>query len=373
MADEAYQEASILSQSSGDYVDALYALSMRGEVLQAQGQLRSSAQQYEQVLLQATAWDIPYAPVTGYALVGLGRVWCEWNDLETATRYAREGIQRGLPSGALDVLLRGYLVLARVRRAEGDLNGALEALRDAEPIVQRMGLSQVQGWLDALRAQVNLAQGDVSSATRWALGHTGEFHDEVYPAIPIALARVYLHLGQPAEAIAFLTHALQMAEAVGRLGNAMQIQVVLALAYQAQGNPDRALSALERALSIAAPEGYLRTFLDEGDAVVHLLRRGAARRHTSAYARHLLAALGDSARTTPPEPALSPVALVEPLTVREREILALIVGGSTNQEIADELVLAVNTVKKHTSNIFGKLGARNRTHAIAVARQMQLL
>jgi LuxR family maltose regulon positive regulatory protein len=337
--------------------------------LQAQGQLREAARQYEKVLDLAQAWDIPYSPATGYALTGLGRVWCEWNDLDAALRYAQAGLEQGKQAGFADVLLRGYLALVRIRKAQGDLEGALALLEEVEPVVRRMGVLELKAWVDALRAQVWLEKGDTEPAFLWAAGDIGSIHVEIYPAIPVALAQVWLAQGRPDEALQLLDHALQAAEQVGRLGNTIQILVVKALAHRARGDPDRALADLEKALALAEPEGYFRVFVDEGRPVLRLLARAAARSPASGYIQSLLEALGEP---TSFEPG-APTQLVEPLSPRELQVLQLIADGATNQEIANELVLAVNTVKKHISNVYGKLGVSNRVQAVASARLSGLL
>ena len=136
------------------------------------------------------------------------------------------------------------------------------------------------------------------------------------------------------------------------------------------------MAALERALTIAEPEGYVRTFVDEGAPMAALLRRAATRGVAPAYVSKLLDALDAQApmRRGPTGPA-SPTAqpLEEPLSEREREVLRLVAAGLSNRAIADELVLATGTVKKHINNIFTKLNVRSRTQAVAQARELGLL
>jgi LuxR family maltose regulon positive regulatory protein len=143
----------------------------------------------------------------------------------------------------------------------------------------------------------------------------------------------------------------------------------LALAFQAQGDVDRALSALERALSLAEPEGYVRTFIDEGEPMARLLRRALSQGIAPNYVARLLAALGEEAELA--SPAME--SLIEPLTERELDVLRLIVAGLSNPEIAEELVIAVSTVKSHINHIYSKLGVTSRTQAVARARELRLL
>ena len=369
-ANEAYREAATLSETAGDYANALYALGSRGEVLEAEGQLRQAAQQFEEVLRLAHTWGIPKAAVTGYALVGLGRVRCEWNELDAALQDVQTGLARGQQAEMTHVLLRGYLALAHIRKAQSDTDGALAAPAEADAAAEKMGLAPtVKVWIGAQRAQVWLARGDMEAALDWASHFVGQVQDTIYPSVPIALAKVWLSQREPDKALRLLDHALQSAQAVGRLGNAIHILAVQAIVYHAQAESKQAFATLEHALELAEPEGYIRVFADEGAPMARLLRRMLTRASASEYVRRLLDALGEPA--TVEKPSAAP--LIERLSEREVQVLRLIADGATNREIADELVVTVNTVKRHISNIFGKLEVSNRTQAIARARELNLL
>lgn len=368
-ANETFQEAAALSESAGDYTNALFALSSRGEVLEARGQLRQAVQQFGQVLHLARTWGIANAPVTGYALIGLGRVRCEWNELDAALHDVQTGLERGQLTGNMDVLLRGYHALARIRRAQGDMDSALSALDDADDVAEKMGLTPVKDWISAQRAQIWLARGDTEAALDWASHFVGQMQEDIFPSVPVALAKVWLSQREPDKALPLLDHALQAAQAVRRLGNAIQILAVQAIVYHAQAESEQAFATLEHALELAEPEGYVRVFADEGAPMARLLRRLLTRSSASEYVRRLLEALGESVTIAPPIAGK----LVDSLSQRELEVLRLIVDGATNQEIARELVLTVNTVKRHISNIFGKLHVSNRAQVIARARELNLL
>jgi ATP/maltotriose-dependent transcriptional regulator MalT len=367
-AKEIFQEAAALKESIGDYAIALFALSSRGDILEAEGQLHQAVQQFDQVLGHARAWGIPNTPVTGYALVGLGRVRYEWNELDTAQHDVQTGLERGQQAGIMDVLLPGYHALARIRRAQGDMDGALAALDDADAVAEKIGLAPVKDWISAQRSQIWLARGETEAALDWASHFVGQMQDVMFPSVPIALAKIWLSQRQPDKALPLLDHALQSSQTVGRLGNAIHILAVQAIVYHAQGEPEQAFATLEHALELAEPEEYVRAFADEGAPMARLMRRMLTRSSASEYVRRLLEALGESVKIE--SPIASP--LNEPLSQRELEVLRLIVEGATNKEIADELVLTVNTVKRHISNIFGKLHVGNRAQAIARARELNL-
>jgi LuxR family maltose regulon positive regulatory protein len=368
-ANETYQEAATLKESIGDHSNAVFALSSRGEGLEAIGKLREGAQQFEEVLRLARVWRIPAAPITGYALIGLARIRYEWNELDAALHDVQTGLAHGQQAEITDVLLRGSLALARILKAQGDMEGALIALNDADGVAEKMGVAQVKVWISALRAQVWLARGNTEAALDWASRFVGPIQDVVYPSVPIALAKVWLSQRQPDKALSLLDHALQSAQTVGRLGNAIHIMAAQAIVYYAQVQPERAFAKLEQAIELAEPEGYVRVFVDEGAPMARLLHRMLTRSSATEYVSRLLEALGESIKIKQPLAGK----LIEPLSQRELEVLRLIVQGSTNKEIADELVLTVNTVKRHISNIFGKLHVSNRVQASVQARQLNLL
>jgi LuxR family transcriptional regulator, maltose regulon positive regulatory protein len=367
-ANETFQEAAALSESAGDYTNALFALSSRGEVLEAKGQLRQAVQQFEQVLQRARAWGLVSAPVTGYALLGLARVRSEWNELDAALQDVQAGFECGQLAGNMDLLLRGYHALARIRRAQGDMESALAALDDAAGVAEKMGLAPVKDWISAQKAQIWLARGDIEAALDWADHFGGQMQEDIFPSVPIALAKVRLSQREPDKALHLLDHALQAAQATGRLGNAIQILAVQAIVYHARAESEQAFATLEHALELAEPEGYVRAFADEGAPMARLLRRMLTRSSASEYVHRLLDALGESVNIAPSIASK----LIEPLSQRELEVLRLIVDGATNQEIAQELVLTVNTVKRHISNIFSKLQVSNRAQSIARARELNL-
>jgi LuxR family maltose regulon positive regulatory protein len=188
-----------------------------------------------------------------------------------------------------------------------------------------------------------------------------------------------------------LARLLEAVENDKRLGRGIEILVLQALTNRAQDDRDRARIALGRAVALAEPEGYVRIFLDEGEPLRSLL--SDLRSHLAGQAEaegapdrarllscigSLLAAFGASEAAVPPAPSAEQAAppgtqLVEPLSERELEVLRLVANGLTNQAIADELFIAVSTVKSHTNSIYGKLGVRNRTQAVAEARALGLL
>jgi LuxR family transcriptional regulator, maltose regulon positive regulatory protein len=195
----------------------------------------------------------------------------------------------------------------------------------------------------------------------------------------LVLARVLLAQCKPDQALRLLERLREAAEAADRTGSVIEILALQALALWAKGKKERAVGTLTRALALAEPEGYIRTFVDEGPAMGELLSAtlearqrghpGAAGRVSVSYLAQLIAALAreDASATVANE------RLPEPLSERELEVLALVAAGASNQEIASKLFVSVSTVKTHINNLYRKLGTRSRTQAVARAREMSLL
>jgi LuxR family maltose regulon positive regulatory protein len=187
------------------------------------------------------------------------------------------------------------------------------------------------------------------------------------------LARAYLAQGEAEGALAVLDPLLAPAEDTGAFLHVIEVCALKALALQALGDTSAALASLERSLALAEPEGYVRTYVNEGPPMAALLREAASHNICLDYVNQLLAALEiEIARSSAPPPPCSS-ALADPLTPRELDVLHLISQGLSNKDIAEKLVIALNTVKRHTSSIYSKLGVKSRTQAIARARELGLI
>jgi LuxR family maltose regulon positive regulatory protein len=290
--------------------------------------------------------------------------------------------------GILPIAVIGYLTLARTRQAQGDSVGARNAMRAAEQAVARGQITPT--WLvppvAVHRAQLNLAQGDVQAVTRWAETANIGSEDDPNPGRELEyliLARLLLAQGKIAAAQRLLERLLVAAEAAGCMGRAIEILALQALRLRACDQERAALDTLEHALTRAAPEGYIRLFVDEGEPMAALLAQSAERRTQNdsirVYAKRLLQAFpktrGQELKTESTYSVLSsqPSALVEPLSERELEVLRLVASGLSDRAIAEHLILAIGTVKKHLNNIYNKLGVHTRTQALARASALKLL
>ena len=235
----------------------------------------------------------------------------------------------------------------------------------------------------ALKTRVWVAQGRLPEALGWVrerglsidddLSYMREFEH-------VTLARVLIVQFKSGradrsihEAMGLLERLLKAAEEGGRTGSVIEILVQQALAHEAQSDIPRALDPLERALTLAEPEGYVRVFVDEGEAMRNLLRHAAAGGIESSYTQRLLSAFEKRAQPGPAAVKATAADLAVPLTAREVEILRLIAAGMRNQEIADHLFISLSTVKRHIANAYGKLGVGHRTEAVARANELNLL
>ena len=390
----AWREAAQIAQQAGNILAAVIATCLQAELHITQGQLYRAQAVYQRALELAAGERGQPLPIGGVALMGLGELSRQWNDLETATRLLTEGIELTREWGEI-VAFDGYIALARVKQAQGDMHGARDILQHASRLAIQFDVSELDDLLvDGYRVRLWVAEGDVAKAARLVEEH-GPDSDLAYHLREfehITLARVRLAQDRPDEALGLLTLLLSEAEKLDRIGSVIEILTLCALAHQAQGQTDQATTTLERALSLAEPEGYVRTFVDEGEPMARLLsqirqerRKGqlaAARGAAPGYATRLLAAYEVRTKDDGPKtkealsssvPRHPKESLIEPLGERELEILRLIATGLSNREIAAELILAVSTVKWYVNSLYGKLGVHSRTQAVARARELELL
>jgi LuxR family maltose regulon positive regulatory protein len=375
---QALTDAADISRSVGDVHLALIALGLLGQAQEMQGRLRQAAETYRQVLQLADEHGAQQAPFVGLAHVGLAGPLFQWNDLEGAMRHVTKAIELGRRGGSVDTLVGAYQTLSMVLRARDDIDGALEAIQEVKQLARGYNLVPMIAQLKPSEVRLILAQGDASTASRWAEDsglHADDEFDYTQRDQYTTLARVLIAQDKCDESLRLLTRLQEAANAGGRADHAIRLLVLQSLAHQVQGDTDQAVSALEQVLSLAEPEGYVRVFANEGPAMAALLREAAARGIATGYVNKLLAAFSvpeyeSVEKTLSSTPTQT---LIEPLSEREIEVLQLVAAGKSNQEIADELVIAVSTVKSHTNHIYGKLDVRGRTQAVARARELGLL
>jgi LuxR family maltose regulon positive regulatory protein len=358
-----------------------------GQVQRARGRLGAALRTYRQVLAAAGGTGRPL-PADGMAHVGMAGVLYERSELDGALEHASQGVALCRQLAYTQPLLAGLATLAWIRHARGDRAGALAAIAEAEQIEPSPEVVDLLNPVPALRARLALAHGEVTDAARWVQARGLDVQDQ--PSYPrereyLVLARVLVAQGDPERALGLLERLRAEAAAQGRTGSVIDVRTLQALALSAAGDRPGALDALAEALALGAPEGYLRMFIDEGPPMAALFRELLARRRrarpaTVAAPRDYLARLVEAFEQAdlpirPPASNGRVVApgMVEPLTARELEVLRLLAAGMSNQAIARQLVVTLDTVKSHVGRILAKLDAANRTEAVARARGLGLL
>jgi LuxR family transcriptional regulator, maltose regulon positive regulatory protein len=369
-------------------IDRLHAIGERflavrvsehlGKVQRAQGDLDAALATYRRALEIAAPHGQAAMPAAGVAHVGMAEVAYQRGELDAALRHLDEGIAPSRQLIFAQPVATGLATLAWIRQAQGDPAGALEAMDEAARVTPGQEVAGLLNPVPALRARLLLVQGDLLAAVRW-VGQRGLRPDDQpsYPKEPgyLLLVRVLLAQQRPEQALELLDRLHALAAAQGRNGSLIEILALRSLALAAGGKEPGAVAALGEALTLAAPQGYVRVFADEGSPMRALLGRLAAAMRTeqSAAPGVPLGYLGRLVRAFERDAAPVVPGLVEQLSPRELEVLRLLAAGRPNQQIAEELVVAPNTVKKHVTHILEKLGAANRTEATARARELGLL
>jgi LuxR family maltose regulon positive regulatory protein len=399
----ALTEAVSLSETTGNLVIALIATYSLARIKEEEGHLQEAVALQRQALALVEKQFGPEAhpdhisPVAGRAYMDMAEILREQNKLEQAKKFLTISLELGRRINVMGTLPLSYLILARILQAQGDETGALEAIQQADQLLYPA--SPVFHWVKSVQARLWLVQGNLVEAVYWTetcgLSLGPDFNYRQYPSEYGTFVRVWLAQERFEEALSLIERMQAAAQAAGRRGRLLEIMILKALTFYAQGNFQQAFSPLAQALALGEGGGYRRIFIDEGPAMAQLLRLAKSRNAVpnTPYLNELLDAFVE---TTEPlfeaeiERAGKPVSemmpqrspgsrsktqpmLVEPLSERELEILQLVADGLSNQDIAARLVIAEGTVKKHLHNIFGKLDVRSRTQAIVRATELRLL
>jgi LuxR family maltose regulon positive regulatory protein len=265
----------------------------------------------------------------------------------------------------VDLIAEALAALTRVQLAQQDFGGAVDTLQQADRLAQSSKVDPwIYCWLDDCRLRLWLTTGQQDEVVYWietcglGLDEPFSYHYDLHH---INLARALVAVERLDEALGLLGRLLVAVETAVWHHEAIKILILQALAHQAKGDQEEALSALARALVLAEPGGYVRSFVDEGESMAKLLRETAVA-YPSGYAGKLLTAWG-----------VNNAALIEPLSQRELEVLQLLAEGLSNKAIAQALIIAASTVKKHLKNIYQKLNVHSRTEAIARAHEWGIL
>jgi LuxR family maltose regulon positive regulatory protein len=377
------EEAVQIGQEAGNLMVTVSAICEQAHNLRRHGRLHEAKALYERALaLAVDKKGRPY-PIAGEALMGLGQLALDWNDLQEAEKQLLDGIEKTLLWREI-AAFTGYLLLAQLRQVQGDVAGVDTIMEEARQLALRFDATEYDDLIvAAYRARLWIDQGQLDEVFRWAkarglldggppapAAHVSADYREVLRFYEeMVLARLWLVQGKAEASLILLDKNLPQFEAWQRVRLMIEAQLLRAQALQIQNDSAGASDAIQEALILGQPGNHMRVFLDEGEPVARLLSRlKGDNQGQQAYIDRLL-----SASRPPPLISRPSQPLIEPLSERELEVLQLIAAGLSNREIAQKLVVSLPTVKWHSSNIYGKLGVKNRTTAVAKARKLDIL
>lgn len=374
------RDSFLLAGKARDAIEIGYVLA---DIRIEQGRLHEALNTYQRSLQLPT--ELGERTLWGMAnlYMGLGELHCEWGNLETAREYLLRSEEAGRQAALPDWQHRLCIAQARIKKVEGDWDGALDLYHKAERLYYRSPLPDVRP-IAALKTQVWIAQGQLTKALGWVRERDLSAHDDLSYLREfehITLARVLIAQykrdqpdGSIHEIVELLARLLQAAVAGERMGSVIEILVLQAIVHETQGDLPPALAALERALTLAEPEGYVQLFVNEGEAMMTLLREAMKQGIALNYVRQLLVAFGQMSalKETNDSPSITQP-LIEPLSERELDVLRLLGTELNGPEIARELSVSLNTMRTHTKNIYSKLGVTSRRAAVRRAAELDLV
>jgi LuxR family transcriptional regulator, maltose regulon positive regulatory protein len=371
-AAHAYAESIRIGREAGNLPMVIIGNSNLADVLMEQGQLYRAADIYNQTLQMAVRPDGQRSPLAVSIYAGLCRLSYEYNRLDDATQNIHRCIELCQQWGDLNFQAVACAMLARLEQVQGNLEESQKAMRSAEQLADKHTLSPRQFILvNFYLARLWLALGNLERLTLFIQKSGLTIEDDIPSQREpeyVILLRALLSQGDYDASLALSKRLLQKAEASKRMGRVIEVLVLQSLIFQGIKDLDQALAVLKRALALAKPERYIRTFVDEGEPMVRLLHLARSRQIEMQYVTDLLKAIQKASGLKQPPPQL----LNEPLTTREVEVLKFIEAGCSNQEIAEKLVISIATVKRHISNIYTKLDVKTRTQAIGIGKELKL-
>ncbi len=399
-AEPVYERCFSQAAAAGDHLLGVHTMMAKGLVEYRTGYLNQAAETFQAMMGihsqedantflktgitsgKKTEGNPDFLPA-GQGYIGMAHVLLERYDLRTAEEYLTMGMDF-CHQGGLDGIFMGKMQMSRLHRANRSLDKALAEIQFTKGAFARADDYNVT----TQHIMIELDRGEVSKARRLADPFikilNGEMDDPRLPLlffeiVEALVARVDIALGEIDAALKLLDRLESTAKPGKRPGRLVEVHLLRALAYQKQSKslPPEAVENIMQALELAAPENYILLFLEAGPAVIPLLEAAATNKNATGevkkYAKQLLKVFSEQVQLSGEQVGSSLDVLIEQLTPRELEVLELLAIGDSNQEIADKLVVTIRTIKKHTSNIYGKLGVSSRTQAIAFARETGLL
>jgi len=343
------------------------------DLLVGLGRLSEAERAYLDALQLAAQHGPEAEHITAHHHLGLSMIHRQRGDDTLAAHHLKRAAELGLHTTLADWQYRWHVAQAQLKEAAGDLESALALLDEAKRVYIQTVVPDLRP-IAALKARIYLKQGQPDKARAWAVERGLSLADEVsylHEFEHLTLAR--LEIANPL-VNALLARLLQATEAQKRRGSALDILLVQALAHEAQGNRPQALDALEHTLALAEPEGYVRIFVDEGEAMRLLIEKQSRNRDhpLSDYVDKLLAAFTQPVAAPKSAIIHQKSDMIEPLSERELEVLKLLRSELSGPEIAQQLIVSLHTLRTHTNNIYNKLGVNNRRAAVRRAEELDL-
>lgn len=307
------------------------------------------------------------APFTGWMRGILGLIAFAWNELETAQTEAARSLEICQKWDNAVIQVPVLNLLAQIYQLRRDFSQAAQALEQADTCARKTGEIRFSRPVIRQRILLSLREKNLDAARRWWTALNALPPDETVPSKyhhTLIAARLHLAEGQPRHALKLLTAAAETFRNTNFVLLDLERHLLTALAHRALGKPDEAAHALEKALHLAAPGKIQHPFLQSGAPMRELLRRLAAHSAHAFFIGTLLTAFGERAAEETGDLTLTP---------REAQILRLLAAGFSNRDMAEELIIAESTLKRHIANLYLKMGVHSRTQALACAQEFHLL
>jgi LuxR family transcriptional regulator, maltose regulon positive regulatory protein len=382
-ASEAFTETLNLEQGSRNPHIFPLAGGHLAQLEMVQGHLHRAESIYQETLSKVVNLPRP-TPLAGFLRTGLGDIYYEWNDLAAAKLYFQQGIEMGKTWNNWETLLPGYLGMVRIEIATGNLVNALNLLDDLEVLRRKIKIDESPALIDIYRARIEVQRGNPGLLELY-LQNQAPVSNQPFTFLQepevIMLLRALLASGAAHRTLDLSQGLLVSAQEGKHWSHVVELLAIQSSCWQSLGEREKALVTLMTCLKMAEPEGFVRAVIDGGQPILKLLQLIKDSGNSTEYVHKLLVnlksiqigntsqnPLSQNSNINPPQSGL-----IEPLSGREIEVLRLLASGKTNQEIADSLVISLNTVKTHVKNIHTKLGTRNRTEATNQAQKLGLI
>lgn len=356
-------------------------LARLGHLYLLEGLLRSAHDYYMAAAQTADAASQSVSPVLGLAYNGLSEIYREWDDMRRAREYAEEGLLLNLRWRTTEAM-RSYLQLASIYYSINDITRAEFNISRARDLLSNTVHASYEDLFLTLRyTELYLIAEDIDQLPAWKSGDRSSSILDYYYHFRerTRMIDVHIHLarGEHEAALEICDSLLPAAASRSRYYSCLELHTLKARALYALDRIDEAMEELSAAYERAESEGFLRLFLDQGERIRPLLQEAETRKIRPLYTRSILQRLTEPPAVTDSkageEQAMESRAALYQLSQREVQVLALLASGLTNREIADRLCISLRTVKWHTSNIFEKLGAKNRTEAVHIGQRERII